>query len=166
MTIEISLTPEASNTQYAPLALLLAHYTREKRLEPLKQAAIPIKTVHFTPASKLQQVLVSVLAGCETLSEVNSKLKPEPYLAQTAQWSRFADQSTLSATLDGLTQMNLRQLAETVHEISWANSALRDHDWRGFLWLDFDLSGLACSTQAEQSTKGYFSGKKTLRVAS
>jgi len=35
------------------------------------------------------------------------------------------------------------------------------HDWRGYLWLDYDLSPLPCSAQAEASQKGYC-GKKTL----
>jgi hypothetical protein len=35
------------------------------------------------------------------------------------------------------------------------------HDGRGYLWLDFDLSGLPCRPQAEASQKGYFADKKT-----
>jgi hypothetical protein len=31
-----------------------------------------------------------------------------------------------------------------------------------YLWLDYDLSGLPCSLQAEASQKGYFSDKNTL----
>lgn len=108
-----------------------------------------------------KQVLVSILAGCETLSELNSKLKYELPLAQVGHWPRFADQSTLSETLDALTLMNLTQLERAVQTIWQRHSATLQHDWRGFLWLDFDLSGLPCSPQAEQSTKGYFSGKKT-----
>jgi len=38
------------------------------------------------------------------------------------------------------------------------------HDWHGFLWLDFDLSGLPCGQQADGSQKGFFSGKKTVPV--
>jgi hypothetical protein len=36
-----------------------------------------------------------------------------------------------------------------------------NRDWRKYLWLDFDLSGLPCGAQAEASQKGYFSDKKT-----
>lgn len=115
----------------------------------------------FRPTDKLLQVCVSILAGCETLSEVNSKLKSETALALAWGWERIADQSSLSRTLDALTLMNLEQLRTSATAIWQAHSQVRHHDWRGFLWLDFDLSGLPCSPQAEESHKGYFSGKKT-----
>jgi hypothetical protein len=50
--------------------------------------------------SKLIQVLMSILAGCETLSEVTSILKQEKGLATIWGWEHFADQSSLSRTLD------------------------------------------------------------------
>jgi hypothetical protein len=34
-----------------------------------------------------------------------------------------------------------------------------EHDWRGLLRFDLDLSGLLCGKDAEGSEKGYFSGK-------
>jgi hypothetical protein len=104
---------------------------------------------------------VSILAGCETLSEVNLRLKSEPGLSAVWGWERFADQSSLSRTLDALTLMNIEQLRRSTTAIWWTHSQIRTHDWRGFLWLDFDLSGLPCSPRAEESQKGYFSGKKT-----
>jgi hypothetical protein len=57
-------------------------------------------------------------------------------------------------------------LRTAVTQIWWSQSRIRHHDWRGFLHLDFDLSGLPCSPRAEASQKGYFSGKKTLLAAS
>jgi hypothetical protein len=123
---------------------------------------IPIKSCDFSPYDKLQQVLISILAGCETLTEANQKLKPELHLATIGGWSRFADQSGLSRTLDALTLMNIEQLRQAGTQIWQTRSQSFGHDWRGFLWLDFDLSGLPCSTRAEASQKGYFSGKKTV----
>lgn len=161
MTIEIGLTEELTNTQYAPLAALSAHYQQNHALQPLEQVQIPMKMRDFGSASKLIQVLLSILAGCETLYEVNSKLKAEISLAATWGWDRFADQSSLSRTLDALTLMNLDQLRQGTTAIWQAGSQVRSRDWRGFLWLDFDLSGLPCSLKAEESQKGYFSGKKT-----
>jgi len=40
-------------------------------------------------------------------------------------------------------------------------SRVASRDWRSYLWLDFDLSGLTCGPMAESSQKGYFAGKKT-----
>ena len=161
MTIEFGLTADLSNTQYAPLAVLLAHYQQNQTLKPLNQVEIKMKTHDFTPFDKLGQALVSILAGCQTLFEVNSRLKHERYLAQAAGWPRFADQSTLSRVLDALTLMNIEQLWRSVRDIWLPESQVQHRDWRAFLQLDYDLSGLPCSSRAEKSQKGYFPGKKT-----
>ena len=160
MTIEIGFTDELCNTQYAPLAMLMAHYQQNQVLQPLATVQIAMKTRDFSAQDKLKQVLVSILSGCETLLDINSRLKHEMALAQACEWPRFADQSNLSRSMDALTQMNIEQLRGAVKEIWYPNSHLRQHDWRGFLWFDFDLSGLTCGKLAEQSQKGYFSGKK------
>jgi hypothetical protein len=166
MTIEIGFTDELTNTQYAPLAVLSALYQRNSVLDPLGQVQIPMKIRDFSPADKLNQVFLSILAGCETLSEVTTKLKPERGLAAVWGWERFADQSSLSRTLDVLTLKQIDQLRQSTTTIWLAHNQTRAHDWRGFLWLDFDLSGLPCSPLAEESQKGYFSGKKTSPDAS
>lgn len=166
MTIEIGLTTELTNTQYAPLAVLCAHYQQYQRLEPLKEVQIPMRERDFSPGNKLIQVLLSILAGCETLWEVNTRLKGETGLAAIWGWPRWADQSTLSRTLDGLTLMNLEQLRQSSRASWYPDSQVKSHDWRAFLWLDFDLSGLPCGPQAQASQKGYFSDKKTAPVAS
>jgi hypothetical protein len=165
MTLEFGQTDEFVNTQYAPLAALLAHYQQNQVLQPLHQVVVPMKSCDFTPADKLQQVLISILAGCETLSTVNQKLKPELHLATIGGWSRFADQSGLSRALNALTLMNIEQLRRAETQIWQNHSQIKQHDWRGHLWLDFDLSGLPCSKRAQASQKGYFSGKKTLAGA-
>jgi deoxyribodipyrimidine photolyase len=103
MDIKIGFTKELTNTSYAPLAALFAHYQLNNLLEPLQQVAIPMQTRDFDPHSKLKQVLVSILAGCETLSEVNPNLKQEHVLAQVLEIPRITDQSGLSRTLDALT---------------------------------------------------------------
>lgn len=161
MALELGQTDELVNTRYAPLAALLAHYQQNQVLAPLSKVRIPIKSHDFTPHAKLEQVLVSILAGCETISEVNQKLKSEQALAEVGGWPRFADQSGLSRTLDALTLMNLAQLRQAGRQIWHRYSQVKHHDWRGYLWLDFDLSGLPCGPQAQASQKGYFSGKKT-----
>ena len=115
----------------------------------------------FCVADKLIQVVLSILAGCETLSEVNNILKPERRLASMWGWEHFADQSSLSRTLDALTLKNIEQLRQSTTRIWKTYGRVSQHDWRGYLWLDYDLSGLPCSPLAEESQKGYFSGKKT-----
>jgi hypothetical protein len=166
MNIEFDLTDGPFNTQFAPLAALLVHYQQNQVLAPLEKVALQMKTRDFSPVSKLKQVLVSILAGCETLTAFNSELDGEVDLAAIWGWERFADHSTLSRTLDALTLMNIEQLRAATTAIWRFTRLTRQHDWRGFLLLDFDLSGLPCSPRAEASQKGYFSGKKTSPDAS
>ena len=161
MTFEIGFTEELTNSQYVPLAALCAHYQQNHMLEPLAGVEIPTRERDFNSADKLIQILLSILTGCVTLSEVNSRLKPELRLATMWSWDRFADQSSLSRTLDALTLKNIEQLRASTTTIWRTCSQIKEHDWRSYLWLDFDLSGLPCSPQAQESQRGYFSDKKT-----
>ena len=165
MTIDFDLTPEICNTQYAPLAALIVHYHQQKTLQPLEEVKIPIKTYDFSPFCKLEQVLLSILAGCETLTAFNTKIRPEQALVKLYRLEEFTDQSNLSRMLDALTLMNIEQLQQAIDRIWQVHSQTQSHDWRGFLWFDFDLSGLPCGKGAQKSQKGYFSGKKTSPVA-
>jgi hypothetical protein len=165
MKLQFGQTKEFTNTQYASLAALLAYYEAEKALEPLQSVTSAAKSGDFTLAEKLEQTLVSILAGCEYISLVNTQLRPERKLAQVKRIARFADQSTLSRGLDELTQMNLSQLEAAVRQISDRCSQTRHHDWRAFLELDFDLSALPCGGQAQGGQKGYGGGKKTALFA-
>jgi hypothetical protein len=166
MRIELGLTEGTVNSNYAPLAALSAHYQQKQWLKPLEKVQIPMRTRDFSPYDKLRQTLLAILAGCKSMVEVNAKLKHEHELAKVWQWPRFADQSTLSRTLDALTLKQIEQLRAATRLIWLPLSQAHDHDWRAYLWLDFDLSGLPCGPKAQESQKGYFSGKKTPPAAS
>lgn len=160
MKIEIGLTEELTNTQYAPLAVLFAHYQQNSQLEALQNLELPMRQREYKPGEKLVQILISILTGCKTLSEVNGKLKPEVPLAKVLGWSSFADQSTLSRTLDALNLKQTEEMRAGISAIRQSHSPLSTRDWRSFLWLDFDLTGLPCGAKAEASQKGYFGDKK------
>jgi hypothetical protein len=160
MNLKIGFTEELTNTQFAPLAVIFALYQQNNRLEPLKNVLLEMRSRDFTPTDKLLQVLISILAGCKTLSEVNSRLKSETKLACALGWERFADQSNLSRTLDELSQKQIVSLRESTTQIWRARSRVIERDWRSYLWLDFDLSGLPCGPLAQASQKGYFGDKK------
>ena len=166
MGIKYGFIDDGFNTQFAPLAALSVHYQHNQMLAPLGKVDLPMKTRDFSPVCKLKQVLVSILTGCETLTAFNSQVDGESGMAAIWGWERFADQSNLSRTLDALTLMNIEQLRAATTTIWRSFSCTQQHDWRGFLLLDFDLSGLPCSPRAEASQKGYFSGKKTSLDAS
>lgn len=162
MELEFGLTNGLFNTQFAPLAVIGCYCKQEEYLKPLNQVEIGMKSVKFTPQDKLSQVFVSILAGCHHLAEVNTRLVPDRILAKSWGWPQFTDQSNLSRNLDRLTQININQLRQAIRTIWLPNSRTLTHDWRGFLWLDFDLSGLPCSKKSEQAKKGYFSGKRNI----
>lgn len=161
MPLEFGLTHELTNTQFAPLAVLGYAYQQQGTLKKLKSVQLRLKEVHHSPQDKLAEVLVSILAGCRHLAEINTVLRPDIQLAQSWGQSQFAEQSVVSRSLDGLTQMNLAELRAATSAIWREHSLVFRHDWRGWLWFDLDLTGLLASPQAEGSEKGYFSGKKT-----
>lgn len=163
--VEFDITDELVNTQIAPVVALAAYYQAQKVLKPLEKVTFMRKKGDYTPSEKLTQVLLSILAGCEYISMVNTKLVPERKFAQLYRKEHFASQATLARSLDELSQTNLDDLRTAVRQISQTCSPTQAHDWRGFLQLDFDLSGVPCGKQATGSQKGYFSGKKTQRVA-
>jgi hypothetical protein len=160
MTIEFGLTDELCNTQYAPLAALCAHFKHQQVLKPLEMVQIQQKKRDFSPPDKLIQVFLSILAGCRTLSEVKTRLDAESGLAAVWGWPRLADPSCLSRTLDMLSLKYLDTLRLATTEIWRAHSQIPDHNWRGYLWIDYDLSSLPCSARAQKGQKGYVSGKK------
>lgn len=166
MSIEFGLSKGPFNTKFAPLGAFAVRFQRQQTLKPLAQVHLELKKVDFSAVDKLTQVLISILAGCEYIAEVNPKLKPETVLAQVWQFDRFADQSNLSLTLDQLSLTNLTELEQAVRTIWRQSNRTLHHDWRGYLELDLDLSGLPCGKQAQGSEKGYFSGKKMPQVAS
>jgi len=47
----------------------------------LEKAQIEMKQREFSPVCKLKQVLISVLAGCETLTVFNTEMQGEDRLA-------------------------------------------------------------------------------------
>jgi len=162
MTIQIDLTEELVNTQFAPLVALSVLYQEKNLFQPLQQIAIHTKERNFSLSDKLIQVVLSILAGCETLSEVNPKLGSEIGLASVWGWERIADQSTLSRTLDQLSLEQIDQLRLATNRIWRSFSQTWRHNWHGYLCLEYDLSGLPCSARAEASQKGFFNAKKTL----
>ena len=64
---------------------------------PLREhVQLDCKTVVHAPHEKLLDIVVSMLADCASLKQINTRLRPDTVLA--AAWGRdgFADQSTIS----------------------------------------------------------------------
>ena len=121
------------------------------------------KTIDQAPHQKLLDVVVSMLADCSSLKQIHTRLRPDTALA--AAWGRdvFADQSTISRTLDAFTPATVAQLRTAVERIYVREGRALHHPFdQELLFLDIDLTGLPAGRPAEASTKGYFSGKKTV----
>lgn len=166
MRPSIRLMTMPNETNFAPLGVLGYCLTRSNFLWPTLTAVhLPLKAVDHTPASKLLDVLVSILAGCRALSQVNTRLRPDRALARA--WGRiaFADQSSLARTLDSFTDEHLQQLRQASATLFRRHSQTLRHAFSDeWLWLDLDLTPLPASKHAEASTKGKISPKKTLMV--
>lgn len=166
MNTEFGLTNGPFNTKFAPLAALGLHFQQDGTLQSFEQIVCETGKPDFSPATKLIQVLSSMLADCEYLCEVNGCLRSETLLAHAWGFDRYLESSSLACGLNQLSRNNLSQL-EQVSQVIWRrHSHAIAHDWRGFLYLELDLSGLPCGKRAEGSEKGYFSGKKTPPAAS
>ena len=164
MKPEFGVTESDFNTSYAPLCVLGQVIWESNQLSALREFSLSgMKTCEHTPGEKLMDALLLILSGYPSLYLLNSKLRPDPMLAQTWHRGQFADQSVVSRTLDAFTLDELQELGRVSHSFWQMHSQLSNHDWRQRLMLDLDLTPLRASRHAEASTKGYFD-KKTPRV--
>lgn len=165
MPTKITLTRFKNETTYAPLGVLGYCLTRTGYLSPIfTELALTQKTVDHAPADKLLDVIVSILAGCRSLTQVNTRLRPDLALAQAWGRKRFAEQSTLARTLDAFTDVQLEQLRQGSETLFRRESRTLKHDYtQDWLWLDIDLTPLPASKHAQASSKGNL-GKKIVMV--
>lgn len=162
MNIRIGLCHRAENCAFVPLAALGYCLTGCDVFAPLSGVHLPLKTVDHTPQQKLQDLLVSILAGCQCIQQIETRLRPEQALARAWRRQRFASQSSIADTLNAFTPETVGQLRGALTQISRRYGQTWHHDFTtDWLWLDIDLTGLLASRHAEGSEKGYFAGKKT-----
>lgn len=158
--IQISLT-SSSTMAHVPLAALGYALRRAGVLAPLAEVMLPMKTVSHAPSDKVIEALVLILAGGRATTQADLLLRPNRLLAQAWGQDQFAQQSTLSETLDAFDETALTQLHIAFELLTRTWSSVCHHDFRrGGLTLDGDLTGLPASRHAEGSQKGYFAGKK------
>jgi hypothetical protein len=100
MPTSVRLVDMPNETCFAPLGVLGYCLTRTQFLAPVwAELKLPLKEVDHAPAAKLLDVVVSILAGCRAIGQVNTRLRPDVALAQAWGRERFAEQSTLRAVL-------------------------------------------------------------------
>jgi hypothetical protein len=159
--IECRLVSRERQTAFGGLCALGHFLAQEEALQPLSGVKIDQKTVKHSPAQKLTDALVGMLAGCKAIYETNARVRPDVPLSISFGRERVAEQSTIQRTLDAFTQENVCELREAVEAIGGRYSGLPQHPYdQQMLVVEVDLTGLRASKKAELSTKGYFSGER------
>jgi hypothetical protein len=157
----VSLVDMPEETGYAPLGVLGYCLTRTQFLVPVwAELDLELKTVDHSPSDKLQDVVTSILAGCRSISQVNTRIVPDQALARAWGRKRFAEQSQLARALNSFDVTHVAQLRQGSETLFRRESYCLRHnfgcDW---LWLDIDLTPLPVTKHAEASTKGKFNQK-------
>lgn len=161
MNTQVILIPPKYTTDFAPLAVLGYCLTRTAFLQPLCSVDLKIKTYQHEPHEKLQDVLVSVLANCSSIKQIDLRIRPDIVLAEAWGREQFADQSTIADALNAFTDTAVAQLREAVAVIYQREGQACRHNFDAdLLAIDIDLTGLRASAHAQGSTKGYFSGQR------
>jgi hypothetical protein len=159
--IECRLVSRERQTAFGGLCALGHFLAQEGALQPLSGVKIDQKTVKHSPAQKLTDALVGMLAGCKAIYETNARVRPDVPLSRAFGRERVAEQSTIQRTLEAFTQENVCELREAVERIGGRYSGLPQHPYdQQMLVVEVDLTGLRASKRAELSTKGYFSGSR------
>lgn len=166
MAVQIYLEEVEQQTCFAPLAVVGYCFTHSGLLNPLWSAGeVGMKSYEHTVSEKLQDILVALLAGCHSLAQVNTRLRPARVLAQAWQRAHFAEQSNLSRMLDALEPGHIDQLRAGNLALLRQHSQLRHHDWTQRVILDLDPTSLLASKRAAGSRKGGAVGIRTSIVA-
>jgi hypothetical protein len=125
---------------------------------------IPQKIVQHTPAQKLQDAFISMLAGSHGLVETNKRVRPDRALQRAFGRAACAEQSTISETINRATEQNVTELQSAVKTIYQRFSHGYPHEYtKHWQVLDADTSGLPAGKKAELCTKGYFARQRNRR---
>ncbi len=105
-------------TGCASLAAIGVKVSQLKLFDPIRtRVQIKQKTIKHTPADKLYDAFISLLAGAQGLVEINTRLRSDPALQQAFGRRACAEQSVVQQTLDACTTENVTQLQQALDEI-------------------------------------------------
>lgn len=120
------------------------------------------KTVVYRPTDKLVFVVLGMLSGAETVSEIQSKVRPDSGLLGAFGYSRCADASVIQQPLDASTDATVASLESALAEVRLQQSQRH----KAFLVepepirVDIDVSALPIGKHAEGAEKGYVAKKQ------
>jgi len=153
---------------FSPRASLagVGAWVTEHRIWDIVSSKVVIdqKVIRHSPAEKLLDAFISILAGGRGVVEVNTRVRPDSLLQQAFGRADCAEQSTISQTLDASTAENVAQLRAAEAEIFERHARCLRHDYRqNWQILDVDVTGMPAGRQGEGVSKGYFAGRKNCR---
>lgn len=157
---KISLATMKGATQFAPLVALGSYMRSVDILSPVYSRLQFLHSTHTEkPVEALLDLWVSIMAGCRSVRQINTKTRSDLTLAHSWGRKQFAEQSTVARVLDSCRAEQVAQMRMAVESIfKWLGQTPR-HDWSSPLTIDVDLTGLPAGRQAVGSTKGYFQKK-------
>jgi hypothetical protein len=153
------------STAHASLAALGVQLRHLDLFGPIReQVHIAQKTVRHTPADKLYDAFIALLAGAHGLVEINGRLRADPALQAAFGRRACAEQSVVQDTLDACTEETVTQMEAAVDLIYRRHSHGYRHDYaRDWQLLDVDMSGMPCGKKAALATPGYFAKQRNRR---
>jgi hypothetical protein len=129
-----------------------------------KEVHIQQKVIKHRPIDKLKDALINILSGGQGIVEVNQRVRTDSGLQRAFGREACAEQSTISQTLNMCSGENVEQLRRAVKAVYRAQGLGYRHNYEeGMQVLDIDMTGLVAGRQAENATKGYFSGRHNRR---
>ncbi len=159
---------QSTTTTFTPCATLAAlgcHLEQIKLFDIVrKQVTITQKTLSHSPADKLYDAFITILAGAHGLVEANTRLRSDQALQAAFGRSSCADQSTIQATLNAVSDHNVSQMTAALTQIYRLHSLGYRHNYQlRPQVLDVDMSGLPCGKKAALAKKGYFANQRNRR---
>jgi hypothetical protein len=153
---------------FSPCAALAALGVKLGSLDvfgPIRdRVQIAQKVVKDTPAEKLYDAFITILAGAHGLVEINTRLRSDPGLQAAIGRRRCAEQSVVQDTLDACSEENVQQMEHALDSIYRQHGQGYRHAYdQHWQILDVDISGLPCGPKAAFATKGYFAKQRNRR---
>ena len=155
------------STPHAPLCALGEVLQEKAFFEPIHQTVdMHQKTIAYRPTDKLVFVTLGIIAGAETISAINTVLRPQRPLLLAFGYQKCAHQSVIHQTINAATPETVSQLQYAVDSIWQKQSptalAISSLTESKQITIDIDLSALPVSKHAAGATKGYVPKRKNV----
>ncbi|MHC4397942.1 MAG: transposase [Planctomycetota bacterium] len=154
---------ECSHTSLAALGPVIE--SRRLFAPIYEQVKIDQKKIFYSPNDKLIFVVLGILSGVESVSDINYDLRPDKPVLSAFGFDSCADQSVIQDTIDACQVENVIQLEGALLQIFCQQNKSQALLFDALVesretTIDMDLSGLPASKNAEGSSKGYFSKRR------